>query len=86
MKVRQCPAVDVLQRDGEYALLLEDNAVRLSQLSFAIYELCATPADVADVAAALHERFGAPAEGSVIEATSAAVRQMIAAGLLEPTP
>ena len=82
MKVRQRAATDVLARDGETAILVDGNIVRLGELSSMIYALCESPVDIWVLAAELEARFGAPADRSTVQATTDSVAEMVRAGLL----
>jgi hypothetical protein len=76
----------VLRHDGETAVLVDEAVVRLSEISSAIYDLCVTTVDVTTVAARLHEQFGEPADATMLDATNAAIAEMIAAGVLDEAP
>lgn len=82
MRVRQSPATDVLERDGETAVLVDDIVVRLGELSSVLYALCGQPIDVTDLARALEARFGVPAGRSSLDATKDAVEEMVHHGVL----
>jgi hypothetical protein len=82
MRVRQSPATDVLERDGQAAVLVDDIVVRLGELSSVLYALCEQPIDVTDLARALEARFGVPVGRSSLDATKGAVEEMIHHGVL----
>lgn len=82
MKVSQRAATDVLTRDGETAILVDETVVRLGDLSSTLYALCASPVDIRVLANELEVQFGAPADRSSLQATTAAVTEMVRAGVL----
>lgn len=73
--VRRTP-VDVLEVDGEPLVLLGDRVLRLSPNATAVVGLTATPRAVAEVAVALEEMFGAPADGGTVDAAAAVVEEL----------
>jgi len=87
MRVRRVAFLDEYVEGGESAVLVGDRVFVLSELATTI--LAATgdetvPVDV--VAAVLEEAFGAPPDGTDLSAaTAAAVRELVAQGLLEIT-
>jgi len=80
--VRRTPA-DVLEVDGESLVLLGDRVVRLSPIATAVFGLTATPRTVAELAVALEEMFGAPADGGTVDAAAAVVEELVAVGALQ---
>lgn len=86
MKVRRREATDVLTRDGETALLIDDTVLRLSDLSAAIYDLSENVIAMNRLARALETRFGAPATSTSLEATEQAVAELIRHGVLAQVP
>ncbi|GAA4403406.1 hypothetical protein GCM10023153_33400 [Ornithinibacter aureus] len=83
MKVQRRDATDVLTRDGETAVLIEGTVLRLSELSAAVYSLTAHAVEVSRLAGELERRFGAPAGCSALEATEAAVAELVRRGVLD---
>ena len=82
MKLQRWEPTDELLRDGEAAVLIRGNVVRLTPLSTVIYELTEQPIDVDDLASELESRFGAPADGSTMQKTKDAVAELIRYGIL----
>ena len=85
MRFQQSEVIDRIARDGEVAVMIASSreVVRLGQLGSALYELCATSADLALLASELERVFGPPAEMSSLDATQTAVTDMVRAGVLE---
>lgn len=81
MIVRTRPYADLLEADQQALVLYEGRLLRVSALALAIIRLCETGSALGDLAAALRERFGPPA-GSALEATTAAVNDLVAQGVL----
>lgn len=76
-------AVDHLVHEGESIVLYEDHFVRLGPLGTHIVMAAETPRTINDLAAALTEAFGGPAHGSAVDATRAAVSDLVAQGVLK---
>ena len=85
MKVQRAQATDVLERDGETAVLVNDVVIRLGELSTVVYRLCEQPVELAHLAGALEAKFGAPVGRSLLDATKDAVAEMIHHGVLSPS-
>lgn len=85
MRFGQTEVIDYIARDGEIAVMIASSreVIRLGQLGSALYELCATPTDLAILASELERVFGPPAEMSSVDATQTAVADMVSAGVLE---
>ena len=83
MRVQRCEVVDVLERDGETAVLLADGIVRLSELSALIFDLTEEPTEVGDLARELEARFGKPADQTSLDATKDAVADLVHHGILD---
>ena len=75
-------ALDQLVLDGECILLYEDRYVRLGPLGTHLVTLTTTPRRLDELADALIATFGAPAEGSAMDATEGAVTALLAQGVL----
>ena len=86
MRVQRVPADDLLVRGGETALLVEGMAVRLSELSAAIYDLTEDMVEVGRLARELEARFGAPEGSTSREATDHAVADLLRHGVLRSDP
>ena len=86
MRVQRVPADDLLVRGGETALLVEGMAVRLSELSAAIYDLTGDMVEVGHLARELEARFGAPEGATSREATDHAVAELLRHGVLRSDP
>ena len=86
MRVQRVPADDLLVRGGETALLVEGMAVRLSELSAAIYDLTEDMVEVERLASELEARFGTPEGSSAREATDHAVQDLLRHGVLRSEP
>jgi hypothetical protein len=84
--VQRVPADDLLVRGGETALLVEGMAVRLSELSAAIYDLTGDMVEVGRLARELEARFGAPEGSTSREATDHAVADLLRHGVLRSDP
>jgi len=82
VKVQRRPAIDVLVRDGETAILLDDTAVRLSELGATIYALTENSMEVSALALELESRYGPPESSSSQEATESAVAELVSRGVL----
>lgn len=80
--VRRTPA-DALEVGGESLVLLGDRVVRLSPIATAVFGLTATARTVVELAVALEERFGAPADGETVDAAAVVVEELVAVGALE---
>jgi hypothetical protein len=83
VKVRRRPPADVLVRDGETAVLVDGTIVRLSELSSMLYAECSTEKTSTELSRSLEATFGAPPDGSALEATERAITEMLAHGVLE---
>lgn len=83
MRVRRREPADRLTRDGETLLLYERQVVRLGPIGSAIYETAAAPVELAQLAEALEATFGAPPDGSLLAATTAAVQDLLRQRVLE---
>ena len=86
MRVQRFPADDLLLRDGETALLVDGMAVRLSELSAAIYDLTEDSVEVGHLARELEARFGAPEGSTTQKATDHAVEELLRHGVLRSEP
>ncbi len=84
--LRRSDPVDLLRGEDGALLLYGATLVRVSALGIAVFDLVGTGIDADDLPAQLAERFGAPAEGSAAEATSAAVDALVAQGVLLRAP
>ncbi|EAP99595.1 hypothetical protein JNB_05465 [Janibacter sp. HTCC2649] len=82
MKVQRWEATDELLRDGEAAILIRGNVVRLTELSTVIYLLTDRAIDVRDLADQLESRFGVPTDDSTLRKTNDAVAELIRYGIL----
>lgn len=85
-RVRTVPAHDELHRDGESLVLVDGQVQRVSLLGTMIRELADEGIGVEELAGVLEARFGAPADGSTLDLTRAAVRALVDAGLLAASP
>lgn len=83
MRVCRREPADSLTREGETLLLYERHVVRLGPIGSAIYETAAAPVELADLAEALAATFGAPPDGSLLAATTAAVQDLLGQRVLE---
>lgn len=86
MRVQRVPAADLLVRDGETALLVDGMAVRLSELSAAIYDLTEDMVEVERLARELEAHFGAPEGSTSMDATGHAVTELLRHGVLRSDP
>jgi hypothetical protein len=77
VKIRRREAADVLERDGETAVLIDGSVILLSELSAAIYALCESPTEDVALARELETQFGAPVGGSVLQATRGALSELV---------
>lgn len=84
MKVqrRRDLVTDWLARDGQTAVLVRGRLVRLSDVGAMVFALTEEPVEVEWLAARLESQFGAPADGSVLDATKDAVTELIRLGVL----
>lgn len=82
MKVRRVEASDVLSRDGQTLALFDTQLVWLSELGALAYERADAPITVADLADALRAEFGEPPTGSLADAVSSLVDDLVARGVL----
>ena len=82
MRVQRVPANDLLVRDGETAILVDGMAVRLSELSAAIYDLTDEVIDVGELALELEARFGAPDVSTTREDNDRTVAELLRHGVL----
>lgn len=85
MRVRRVPFLDEYAEGGESAVLVGDRVLVLSELATTILAAIGDETVSIDVVAAvLEEAFGAPPDGTDLPgATAAAVRELVAQGLLE---
>ena len=83
MKVRQRPPTDVLERDGETALLVDGMVIRLSQVSSMLYAECSTVTTSEELAKSLEAVFEAPPDLPALEATERSIEEMLSHGALE---
>lgn len=84
VRVRAVPAHDELHVGGESLVLVAGTVHRVSALGTLIRTCALDPVSLDELARALEEAFGAPAEGTTLEQTRVAVDTLLAAGLLEP--
>ena len=82
MKVQRREITDILTRDGEAAVLVDEVLVRLSELSAIVYDLTEEPVDVVHLAHMLESRFGAPEGRTTLDATHDAVAELVRHGIL----
>ena len=83
MRVQRRQPTDVLSRQGERVVLVDDGRlVRLSPISSAMWDLTAEPIDVEQLAGELEELFGAPQGRSTLDATKDAVADLVHHGVL----
>ena len=75
--------VDHLVIDGESIVLYEDRFVRLGPLGTLLVTATEAPRTVDDLAARLTDAFGAPPQTSTVDATRAAVADLVAQGVLQ---
>lgn len=87
MRVRRAAFLDEYVEGGESAVLVEDQMFVLSELATTILEAVGDgTVDVGQVAAVLGQAFGSPPDGvDLVEATTAAVQELAARGLVETT-
>jgi hypothetical protein len=85
MKVRRLPSHDLLVDGDQSAVYVDDSVVVLSPISTAVLTALSDDAwfDLAEIAASVEARFGAPPEGSVFEGICAVVDQLAETGLVE---
>lgn len=81
--MRRREPADRLTREGETLLLYERQVVRLGPIGSAIFETAAAPVELAELAEALEAAFGAPPDGSLLAATTAAVADLLRQQVLE---
>ena len=81
-RVWSIPAHDELHHEGESLVLVEGRVHLVSPIGAAIREQAVDGADVAELAAALEDSFGAPEAGSTLDLTLQAVDALVGAGLL----
>lgn len=74
--------VDLLVLDGEGLALYPDQFVRLGPLGSCLIAAAEAPRTIADLAYALTDAFGLPPEGDAVDATRAAVADLVAQGVL----
>lgn len=75
--------VDHLEIDGESIALFGDRFVRLGPVGTHLIAIAGAPHTIDELAAALVDSFGAPAQGSSADATRAAVADLVAQGILQ---
>ena len=80
---RRTDSVAHLVIDGESIVLFEDRFVRLGPLGTCLVTTAEVPRTNDDLAAALTDAFGPPARGSAVDATRAAVADLVAQGILQ---
>ncbi len=87
MKVRRAAFLDEYVEGGESAVLVEDQVFVLSELATTILAAVGDgTVDLEEVAAVLGQVFGSPPDGvDLVEATTVAVQELAARGLLETT-
>ena len=83
MKVRRRPTADVLVRDGETAVLVDDTIFRLSELSSRLYAECSTEKSSTELSRSLEAAFGAPPDLPSLEATERVIEELLGHGVLE---
>lgn len=85
MKVRRLPCHDLVVDGDQSAVYVEDSVVVLSPISTAVLTALSDDAwfDVAEIAASVEARFGAPPEGSVLDGVCTVIEELAATGLLE---
>ena len=74
--------IDYLILDGDSIALYEDHFVRLGALGTCIMTTAELPQTIDNLATALAKAFGAPPQGSVVDATRTAVANLVAQGVL----
>jgi len=75
--------VDHLVIDGESIVLFEEHFVRLGPLGTCIANVAESPKTIHELAAALTDAFGSPTNGSAVDATRAAIADLVAQGVLQ---
>lgn len=79
---RRTDPVDHLVINGESILLYQDRFIRLGPLGTCIVAAASTPRTIANLAAEVTNAFGEPDHGSAVDATCAAVAELVAHGVL----
>lgn len=74
--------VDLLVLDGEGLALYPDQFVRLGPLGTCLVAAAEAPRTIGDLADALTDAFGSPPDGDAVDATRAAVADLVAQGVL----
>lgn len=74
--------VDLLMTEDGALLLYDREVLRLSLLAGAVFEWCAEPRTVAELARLLVDEFGAPPSGDIEDATAAIVAELRDRGVL----
>lgn len=82
MRVQRWEPTDAIERDGEAAVLVRGSVVRLTPLSTVIFALTEQAIHVDELTAELEVRFGAPTNGSTLDATKDAIAELIRYGIL----
>lgn len=74
--------IDLLVLDGEGLALYPDQFVRLGPLGICLVTAAESPRTIGDLADALTDAFGSPPAGDAVDATRAAVADLVAQGVL----
>lgn len=80
--IRRITAVDVLEHDAGALVLLDTRLVSLGPIGAAVYELCGEDIGEGELVEALELRFGPAPGGTSLDATAAAVANLVSEGVL----
>jgi hypothetical protein len=80
--IRRIEPVDLLRVDDTTLMLYETRLVQLSALAAAIYDLVSEGMTMDALTRHLEEEFGTPPDSTPLEATSAAVEDLVGQGIV----
>lgn len=80
---RSDSVVDMLEADGESAVLQRNRLLRLGPVATAILQLVAAPRSIDELTAALEAQFGPPADGDLAHAVEEQVRTLREHGVVD---
>lgn len=81
-RLTSVPAADVLHHDEGALVLMGERLIALSLVGSAAYELATDGIKGNELAAALAELFGVPADADLVQLTSDVIDLLVAQGLL----